>query len=110
MDIKDFYGIGVVEVLLQGNDLESWKKAFIEIYFPDKVGNNDGERYCLKYTFLDNNNLIVSEDLFEDTKLGFSYEQLDENSYLVNMLSNKHKFNSEQLKYIIDLINIKKNL
>ncbi len=110
MDIKEFYGIGIVDVFWRYDEFnENWKKAFIEIYIPDNEGLNYGEQYCIKYSFLDNDT-VISDELFESTKLNLSYKKIDNDLYEVLILSEKHKFNKKQLSYLIDIINKKKDL
>lgn len=107
MDIKDFYGIGIIDVFWRYEEFdESWKKAFVQIYIPNKEGFNYGNQYCLKYSFLDKEN-VVSEEMFESLKLDFSYVKLDEDLYEVTILSEKHKLNKTQLLGLIDIINKK---
>lgn len=110
MDIKDFYGIGIVDVFWRYDEFnESWKEAFIEIYIPEKEGLKYGEQYCIKYSFLEDGN-VISEELFEDKNLNFSYMQLQENLYEVIILSEKHRLNRVQLLSLLNIINKKKDL
>lgn len=110
MDIKEFYGIGIVDVFWRYDELnETWKKAFIEIYIPNKEGLNYGNQYCIKYSFLDNNN-IINEEIFESLKLDFSYHKIDNDLYEVTILSERHKLNETQLLHLKDIINKKNNV
>ena len=107
MDIKEFYGIGIIEVFWRYDEFtEDWKKAFIEIYIPKNKGLNYGEQYCIKYSFLDNN-FVVNEGIFGSSKLNLSYKKITENLYDVYILCEKHRFNKAQLLYLIDIINKK---
>lgn len=108
MDIKKFYGIGIVDVFWRYDEFnETWRKAFIEIYIPNKEGVNYGEQYCIKYSFLNNTN-VINEEIIESLKLDFSYNKIYEDLYEVIILSEKHKLNKTQLLYLIDIIENKK--
>lgn len=105
MDIKEFYGIGIVEVFWRYDEFnESCRKAFIEIYIPNVKGLYYGQQYCIKYSFLENDN-VINEEIFESSKLNLSYKKIDNDLYDVSILSERHKLNKNQLSSLINIIN-----
>ena len=100
MDFSRFHGIGIIDVYWDYDEFSSsWKKAFISLYFPKEKGYKQGEQYCIKYYFLEND-IVTNEETFESNNFDLEVLEEKEDYVLITMLGVKHKTSNKQLELI----------